>query len=117
MLKSEFDKLAGFETRPEEYAQIEAAYMADPCDDKAAWVEDWSEHVGMKGVLKARSQRIDCLEEELKRLRKMAFAVDEFVRGAAQVKGKLDLLLCDLQLEELRNYHNAVRNFEREAAA
>ena len=67
MMKEEFDKLVGFETRYEEYEEIEAEYMGTEID-KVRFAAEWKKNGGIQRLCRIRTRIIEELDERVKQL-------------------------------------------------
>jgi chromosome segregation ATPase len=64
MMKEEFDKLVGFETRYEEYKDIEKDYMGTDID-KVKFAADWKKNDGIARLSRMRTREIEELKSQI----------------------------------------------------
>jgi hypothetical protein len=65
MMKEEFDKLVGFETRYSEYQEIEREYMGTD-QDKVKFAANWKKNDGIARLSRMRTRIIKELEAHLR---------------------------------------------------
>jgi hypothetical protein len=88
MMKKEFDKLVNFETRYEEYQEIEAEYMGTDID-KVKFAAQWKKNGGIERICRLRTRRIEELEARLesmeRNLNEEIFRIEESQRSHSEM--------------------------------
>jgi hypothetical protein len=88
MIKEEFDKLVNFETRYEEYQEIEAEYTGTDID-KVKFAVQWKKNGGIERIYRLRTRRIEELEAGLKsmerNLNEEIFRIEESQRSYSEM--------------------------------